>query len=463
VSEAEVDRYVKLRDQSRDFRYYFVVMPADATPVSDGDLEHYYNAHRDDYMSPEQVALEYLELNAADLEVPAEVDDTTLKARYEEQKARYSVNEQRLASHILVKVDKGADAEAHKQAQAKAQALVEQARAGKNFADLAKSSSDDLGSKNQGGDLGWLEHGLTEPAFDAALFKLNAGEISDPVLTDQGFHVIQLREVKAGSVKPFESVRADLMKEYVESERERRYSEISGRLIDLVYQNPGSLEPAAEALKLKPQRTPLFGREGGPGVAANPNVLKKAFSDSVLVDGNASDPIDIGTNHVVVIRVAEHKPKAARPLAEVKDAVLARFRAEKIADAAKAKAEELRKQIAGGASFDQLQKDANATASTAKGVGRRAKNQDPTLVQEAFKLPRPAQGKSSLAVVDLPLNRFAVVEVTEASDGDPSKLDEAARKSVREELVRNIGASEVRGLLDVLRARTPTKVVEDRL
>jgi peptidyl-prolyl cis-trans isomerase D len=465
VSDSEVDAYVKLRDQVRDFRYFFVSTPPEiaTAAISDDELEKYYAAHQDAYMTPEQVSLDYIELDAASLEAPADADEATLKARYEEQKARYTVKEQRLASHILVSVDKKAAADAQKQAQEKAAALAAEARAGKDFAELAKASSDDLGSKNQGGDLGWIEQGMMQGAFDEALFKLETGKVSDPVLTDEGFHVILVREVKPGSQRSFEEVRAELLKEYQDTERESRYNDIAGRLNDLVFQNQGSLDPVAEALNLKIQHTAMFGRQGGQGIAADPNVLKKAFSDAVLVDGNVSDPIDLGPNRQVVIRVAEHKPKAARALSEVKEQVLARLRSEKIAAGAKERADALRKRIAEGADFDKLMQEAGATATSAKAVGRRAVNQDPALVQEAFKLPRPAEGKPSLAVVSIPRDRYGVIEVGGAQDGDVTKLDDAQRKAVREELARNIGASEVRSMIDVLRARTQVKVVEDRL
>jgi len=462
VADAELDRYIALRDQTRDFRYFSVVPPVvESTPPTDAELEKYLEAHRDDYQSPEQVALDYVELNAADIAVPGDVDDATLKARYEEQKARYTVPEQRLASHILVKADKNADADALKVAQAKAEELAKAARAGQDFAEIAKASSDDLGSKQQGGDLGWLEQGATQAAFETALFKLEDGQISDPVRTDDGFHVIKLREVRAGSVKVFEAVRDDLAKEYLESERERLYSDRAGRLNDLVYQNQSSLQPAADALDLKVQRTPLFARGGGTGIAANPEVLKRAFSEAVLAEGNNSDPIDVGPNHVVVIRIAEHKPKAARPLAEVRDQVAMRMRLEKQRELAKSQADELRKQIDGGAGFEQLRTASGATASEAKGTGRNGMNQDPALVEAVFKLPRTKDPKPQ--VVEIAGGRHAVVEVTAITDGDPKKLDAAARTAVREEYARNLGSSEVRALLEVLRARTAIKVVEERM
>lgn len=464
VSDAEIDAYVKLRDQTRDMRWFQLTAPADAggAAPTDDEIDAYYKAHGDDYSTPEQVAIEYVELDAKTLDVPSQPDDATLKARYEEEKKRFTVAEQRQASHILVKVAKGADAAAQKAAQAKAADLAAQARAGKDFAELAKNNSDDLGSKAQGGDLGWLEPGtLGQKAFEEKLFAMQSGEVSDPVLTDEGYHVIKLVGVKPGSQKTFEEVKADLAKEYADSEREKHYTDLSSKLIDKVYEDPTQLEPAANALGLKTIKTGLFTRNAGVGIASNPAVLKKAFSDAVLVEGNVSDAIELGPNHIVLIRIAEHKPKAPRPLAEVKDPIAARIRSDRMVEAVKAHAEEVRKQVAAGSTLDQLAQGAKIVE--AKGLGRRAVNQDPTIVAEGFKLPRPSGDKPSLAVANLPGNRYAVIEVAAVTDGDPKKLDAAARDAVRQELKRTYAAAEVRGLIDALRARAKIKIAEDRM
>src|SRR5207302_2965386 len=169
-------------------------------------VEAYYKAHGDEFMTPEKVSLDYVELDAAKLAVDSKVDDATLKQQYEEQKSHYLTPEQRLTSHILVKVDKNADAAAQKAALEKAQNIAKDAKAGKDFATLAKSESDDAGSKAQGGDLDWLEKGVTDPAFESALFALKKGEISDPVKSEDGYHIIQLRDVRAEKVRAFAEV-----------------------------------------------------------------------------------------------------------------------------------------------------------------------------------------------------------------------------------------------------------------
>ena len=190
MTDADVDTYLRLRDQRRDFRFVKLDAPAaDDRRQRRGD-QTYYTEHSQDYVTPERVALDYVELDASKLEVSTQPDDAALKERYEKDKTRYVSAEQREAAHILVKVGGKGGPDDQKAALAKAGEIATEAKGGKDFAELAKQSSEDLGSKNQGGDLGWLEKGTTDEAFEAALFAINKGDISDPVLSAEGYHII---------------------------------------------------------------------------------------------------------------------------------------------------------------------------------------------------------------------------------------------------------------------------------
>src|SRR5690606_1577190 len=205
-------------------------------------------------------------------------------------------------------------------------------RDGGDFAALAKQFSSDLGSKNLGGELGWIDRGTTEEAFEGALFALEKkGDVSAPVLGSEGYHIIRLVDVRPGKTRTFEEVKPELAREYADGERERAYSEKAGRLTDLAYEDPSSLDTAAKELGLEVKTTPLFGRQGGTeGILANRMVVQAAFSDAVLVQNTNSDHIDLGNNHVVVVRLAEHKPSTPMPLEQVRDRVRERIVAERL-------------------------------------------------------------------------------------------------------------------------------------
>ncbi len=464
VTDAQISTYLRLRDQTRDFRYVKIDRPgADGVKVVDADIEAYYKMHAAEFMTPERVSLDYVELDAAKTQTDATPDDAALKQRYEEQKARFTAEEQRLASHILVKVEKNANADAQKAALEKAKAIAAEAKSGKDFAALAKEKSDDLGSKTQGGDLGWLEKGVTDPAFETALFALKKGDISDPVLSAEGYHIIDLRDVREGKVRPFEEVKPELTKQYLETDRERRYSDISGKLTDAIYKDP-SLEAAAKSLDLPLQKTGLFARVGGTGIASNPAVVKAAFSNSVLTEGNTSDPVEIGSNHIVLVHLDQHEKSVPKPLDAVREDIRKTLTDQQIAKRAKEQADTLYARLQKGETLDQVAGVLKLKVEEAKDVGRNAANLDGKIVTEVFKLARPvAADKPVAAEVALANEAYALVALTAVKDADPAKLDAKTREAARNQLSQAYAVDVVRGYVDVLRKGAKIDIAEDRL
>ena len=465
VTEKDVDDYLRLRDQTRDFRFVKLDKPAAGDLKNDdAAVEAYYKAHGNDFLTAEKVSLDYLEIDGAKMVIDDKVDDATLKDQYEKQKARYVEPEQRLASHILIAVDKNADAAAQKAALEKAQKIAAEAKSTKDFAALAKANSDDAGSKAQGGDLGWLKKGDTDPAFDAALFAMKKGDVSEPVKSEAGYHIIQLRDLKEEKSKPFEQVKAELAKQYVENERATRYAEQAGKLTDESYSDPASLATPAKDLGLTVQKTALFGRSGGQGIAANPKVIAAAFSNPVLNEGSNSDPIEIGPNHVVIVRVDQHEKPAPKPLAEVRDEIRKRLIDEQVGKQAKERADTLFARLQKGETLDKLADELKAKVTEEKDIGRNAANVDRAIVAEAFKLPRPAgPDKPGTAEVALADGSYALIAVSGVKDGDPSKADATTREAALNTLRQAASGLNVRGFVDSLRKSAKIEIAEDRL
>jgi peptidyl-prolyl cis-trans isomerase D len=465
VTDAYVDDYLVLRDQTRSFDYLLLPAPTEDAvgEISSEDVGAYYEAHTNLYQSQETFSVEYVELDASTLEVDEKPDEATLRERYEENKARYMEPEQRLASHILIQTPANADAAAVQAAQAKAQGIVEKARAdGADFAALAREFSEDPGSSAAGGDLGWIERGVTDAAFEAALFSMEPG-VSDPVKGADGWHVIWMREIKPESGKRFEDVRADLEKEYLESERERRYSDIAGRLIDAIYRDPSTLDNAAAELGLTVQKAGPLTRAGGPGLFSNPDVLRAMLSDSVLVEKLASDVVEVAPGHGIALRISEHVPAATRPLEEVQEQVKAAVRGERLAELGR---QALAKALESITSIDTMNAYAESHAlevKKAEGVGRMAVTVDPAIAQAAFSLPHPAEGSSRIGSAPLIGGGSAVIALTQVTDADPAKVDAAQREMIRGQLAQGIGGVEATDLIKALRREARIDVAESRM
>ena len=462
VTYMELDRLMRLLGERRDIS--FVVMPpaaVDTSPVTPAQIQAWYESHAREYRSPETVRLEYVEVDATALPMPV-ADEAALRKLYDEQAAKYSTSEQRSVSHILVQVAADASDADKNAAEARAKKIAEQARAqGADFAALARANSDDAGSKANGGSLGWLTKGGMPGAFDDAAFAMRAGEVRGPVKTDFGWHVIKLDELRAGSRQPFEAVRPQLEQELVEGGRERAFNELSGKLVDAVYKNPNSLAPAARALGLVVQTTPAISRNGGTGIASDAKVLRAAFADNLIQDGTASDPIEIGPDRNVMIRVSEHQPEAPLPLASVSGAVVAAIRADRQHKAALAAADALVK-AAKAKGLATAAADARLVMSEMNGIGRRNQLPSPAAAEAFFNAPRPRDNLASIDKVRLD-GTYMVFAVRAARDGDLTQVGAEERKQLRDQLSQVAGGDAQKAYVKSARARYRIEVAEDRL
>ena len=272
---------------------------------------------------------------------------------------------------------------------------------------------------------------MTDPAFEEALYALEKGKVSDPVLSSEGYHIIEVRDIRPGEARSFEEVRDELASEYAESERERVFNELSGRLIDLSYEDSTSLAPAAKELDLKVSKTELFSRSGGSGIASNPEVVRVAFSDPVLVQRNNSDQVELGPNHLVVVRISEHQAATPKAMDEVRGEVEQRIVAERISTLAQERADSLFARLGKGESLSDLSRQLSTHRAGSKGIGRNAVNVDQALVSAAFALPRPAGEKSEISLVKLGGDSFALLQLENVIDADPAAADQPTREAAR--------------------------------
>ncbi|MFS8137967.1 MAG: SurA N-terminal domain-containing protein [Thermomonas sp.] len=462
VTNAEVDRVMRLLGEQRDVSFVMVPPAAvDGAPVTPAQIQAWYTSHVAGYRQPETVRLEYVEVDAATLPAP-EIDEAALTKRYQEEAAKFSAAAQRQVSHILVQVAADASEADKKAAEARASKLAVEARApGADFAALAKANSDDAGSKDKGGDLGMMTKGSLPGPFEDAAFAMKSGEVRGPVKSDFGWHIIKVGEIRTGTQRSFEDVRAQLVSELQESERERAYNELSGKLVDQVYKNPSSLEPAAKAMGLEVKTTPAFTRAGGPGLVANQKVLRAAFSDNLIEDGTASDPIELGPNHSVMIRVIEHTPERPRPLAEVSDAVVGAIHLDRQRKATEATAAAL----VTAAKANTLAKAADAAKlamSEINALERSSAIPSRAAVEALFAAPRPIDNLIPVDKIALG-GQYMVYAIRAVRDGDLSKVSAQERAQLRGQLVNLAGIDAQKAYVRASRAKYKIKVVESNL
>ncbi|WP_206861109.1 peptidyl-prolyl cis-trans isomerase [Lysobacter changpingensis] len=466
VTSAEMDRLLRLMGERRDVSLVLLPPPApDTAEVSAAEIQKWYDEHAAQFRAPETVEIEYVEVDASKLPAAAPADDATLRQRYEQEKNRFVEAEQRLASHILVRVAENADAATQKAAEDKAKRLAEQAKApGADFAALARANSDDTGSQATGGDLGWVAKGMMVAPFEDALFAMKAGDVSGPVKSEFGWHVIQLREVQSGAQQTFEQVRDALAAEQAEVDRERTVSDFTSRLVDLTLKNPSSLAPAAREMNLPLQKLGPFARTNAQGIGANPAVQRVAFSEEAIQSGAISDPIELEPGHTVLIRVTAHAPERAQPLAQVRDQVIAAVRADRAAKAARKEAEALVARVNKGETLEAIAASKQLPPpQVLPGVPRGAPVPEAAVSDAIFAVPAPGEGKLSAGQATLSNGGIALFAVSKVTPGDIASLPAEQRTMLQQQVAQIGGGDDVRALVDALRKRVRINVVEQNL
>lgn len=313
LPDVVVKRLIRIREQEREVSQ-IVFSPAqfrDKAKVSPEDAKKYFDEHQEQFQIPERAKLEYVLLTPEVVSHGLKIDDEELRKAYEQRISDFQTQEQRRASHILISVPTGASEEEKSKARAKAQDIYQQLKqAPARFAELAKKMSQDPGSAEQGGDLGSFERGFMVKPFEDAVFSLNVGEISQPVETQYGFHIIRLDALTPVKTTPLEKVKGQLLEELRKSHMQRAFAEAAQRFSDLVYEQYDSLKPVAQTLNLTVQQSDWVGRSGGSmnPILNNPKLLEAVFSAEALEEKRNTEAIEVQPNMLISARVIERKP-----------------------------------------------------------------------------------------------------------------------------------------------------------
>lgn len=449
VTEREMSEAIRLVLQKREVAYF--VIPAakyiSEESISDGDIRSYYDANREQFRAKEQVKLEYLRLDSSTInpliEVPSE---DQLLAYYEAHKEEKKQNEQRRASHILIAVEDSIDDAAARQQIIN---INEKIKAGTSFEALAKEYSQDPGSAEEGGDLGYIDHGIMDKAFEDALFSMQQDEVSEPVRSEFGYHLIKMTGFRGGEIKPFSEVRDEIETDFRSSEVERLFFDYVERLSDHAFESPDSLEPAAEALGIKVQTTEWLNRDSRSGLFSSTKVNGAAFSEDVLEQGNNSELIEITPDDVIVVRVLEHKTPSIQPLSDVKLRIEDSLRIQRAEEGASKAAEADLVRLRSGETVDQV---AAGMDVERPGLVGRNNPMVPRLLSD--KLFKQSKGDGSrFGVAKLENGDQVVFELISVIDGTMADIEDEQLSRERDNLQQMRGRDYYDRLVQDLRSR----------
>lgn len=464
VTHREVALSYRLQHQRRQVAWlqFSADTYEDQVKISDDQISAYYAEHKQDYLSPERVKLSYIDLERSNLTPAKMPDEKVLKAIYEQQKnTQFKTSERRKARHILVRIDDKTDADA---ARKKIQALAKKLASGANFAKLAEQDSDDESTAKKGGQLDWVSPGSMVAPFEQALFALKVGQVSKPVRSDFGWHLIKLEAIEPAKTKPFDDpeVQAQVLKMYETQERDERFRQIAERLDSLSFEAPESLKPLADDVKLEIQTSGWITRDGdhATGLGKYKKVRDAAFSDSVFKDKLNSTPIQLSSDRQVVVRVAEHQAAKQQPLEAVKAGIRAQLRDKAAADKAHNAAQAALKDLRAGKTMESVAGDAKVNPPS--WVTRDDTDVDHAVLDELFSLPHPQNDKPSTGLAVLS-NGVAVVVLSAVGAPESVANNAADKAKTASEARGRVAGLEYSAFRQALRNNMSVKVDEDKL
>ncbi|TGN41358.1 SurA N-terminal domain-containing protein [Marinobacter confluentis] len=432
-------RLLAIQNQTRDFRTVTLSdsAVADQVSVSDDEVASYYEENAADYQLPEQVDARYIVLSLEALAETIEVTDQELQAYYEDR-ASDLAREERKASHILI--EDGSDAEATMET------IRERLDAGESFADLAKEYSIDTVSAEQGGDLGYAGRDVYDPAFEEAMFNLEEGEISEPVSTSFGVHLIQVTDIRRSAVPPLAELEDQLRRDLARSRANERFAEVRTDLQDRAY-SADNLEEPAQELGLEVRSKEGITREGGEPPFDHAGLVRQLFSEDVLDDGFNTELIDVGDNMSVVARVAQYNEARQRPLEDVESDIRDTLTRQKTIEALRERAESLVADLESGTDPASLDLGEWTTYTD---EGRNVSTLSPALLSRVFSLGRPDDG--SVYGAEVTADGATIIALDAVNEGDIDRESDEFQQ-VRDFLATIGGQQEYQAYQDYLRNR----------
>jgi peptidyl-prolyl cis-trans isomerase D len=453
ATKYDVEKFYTLQNQLRNIQYVTVGIEKATEKPTDEEVDNFYQKNLDKYNTTAQVAIEFIELSLAKLAESVEVTEDQLQAFYEEQKEIYATKERRRISHILFSLKKDEDESnvLERAQKAKRQLLTE------DFKALTGKVSDDTLTAKTGGDLGLFNVGTMEAAFEEAASQLKLGEVSEPVKSAFGYHLIKVTELEPAKTKSYQEVKEEVADAYKKVQAENVFYELGETLTEVSYENPDSLEATSDAVGIELQQTGLFSLDKGIGIALEQVVRDVAFSEDVL-KGNNSLPVELGADRMVVLRMIEHKPSTVKGLENVRSEVEKALQTAKAKEQTLTKAETIKQRLADGEALVKIAVDNSLKIEEYPELIRKNTDLPWQINQAAFKLAKPKSVESpTLSIVELPSGEQVVLSLLGVTDGKAEAEDEKQQKLAEASLASVFGRTDYAAMIKALQENADIK------
>ena len=448
VTGSELESIAALMQQTRDFRYLSVTLGTRTlgTPITQEEIQNYYASNPAEFTEEESVDLSYVVLDRNVISEEIAVAESEILAQYEAQRADYEGSSEIRASHILFELSSDLSEEAAVQlASETRQRLLD----GEDFATLALELSSDTVSAEEGGDIGYTDGTAFPETLEVALEALSLDEISEPVISEFGVHLLKLTEDAENVYQSFDEVRDSIERELKSAEVDLLFAERIEDLSNLAFET-GDLLTISEQLNLEIQSVSSVSQANGSGLFANSAVLDAAFSNEVIFDGNNSDVIEIGDSQAIVLRLSRYNESTLLPLEEAAAEISVILRTEKEREAVAELGELLLAARENGADIDSLLQENELEWIDAKGADRNAFTVNREILEHVFSMPNP-ESSASVSNIVLPNGTYVLIELNEVTVGELSSIPEPDRERLVSSLESDLGVSDYQSFLNSLK------------
>jgi peptidyl-prolyl cis-trans isomerase D len=452
ITGTELELNARVISEQRDLRYFVIPRQNFSTilPISDAQIEAYYAAHEVDFRTPESLDIDYLELTLDDFRQP--VEESAILEAFELAKQENQFQTQNRVSHILFEPG---DEIVLEQRIAEAR---EKLAAGVPFVDVAREYSEDVGSAEKGGDLGYSSGHTFPEAMETAISQLEPGVVSGPVQTEAGTHLILVTERKQGDAPNLEDMHDQLEKNLQTDDARVALLRSVESLRDLSFNAEDLGYPSTE-LDIPVKSENAVTRTHKEGLFSNPAVLEAAFSEDVLSLGNNSEVIELEGDRFVVLHVRHHNLPEAKPLASVRNEVLAAVTEEISRAAVVSAANQALEQIRSGLTMDEYAKENGYAIQVELAVDRRNASVPPDILRRVFELPSPGADSSSSDFVISPNGDAVFIELQQVKAGEYKSLIAGEQLQLQQLLTSEFGSLINNEFQRGLRERAEIKVL----
>jgi peptidyl-prolyl cis-trans isomerase D len=438
VTQPEISAYSSIVHQTRDFSY--AVLSSDELKetmvVTDEQIQSYYE-NKDRYMEPEKVRIAYLVLSLAKIAEEVYLEEGELETYFSENKHNYEVEETRKVKQILVKLPEEPSEAAIDSQKTKAAELYALVKEGKELQDVAVNYAGEQQASVEFSEFGFLTKEVLEPEVDEVVFSMAAGEISEPVQSRYGFHIMAVDEIQVGSEVTLAGKREEVEQDLREEKAAKQLYELTDRLAALTYESHDTLEVAADELGLQEQTSDFISREDpGVGIVAEPGVVSAAFSDEVLLEENNSELLELENDRYLVLRVLEHRSPMKKPLEDVRDEIITRIKYEQASDRTRERGETILEQLEEGKTKEELVLEFPLDWKTATGVTQDNENINRAVLRSAFGAGIPEAGRPLLEGASLGTGDYTVVIVYSVTRVDPDTIEKDELDALRGQILQ---------------------------